>query len=203
VWITGHSLGAALAALLYARLMFSPKDLGDDLVLRQAYVYGMPRVADAAFISAFDFAASTPYGDTTKSLWRISDCSDIVTTVPPGLADHEETRAMLSPSSLLNYGHFGTAGFKLTGTGDGWKLQRGSLKGGSMMHVVQSKMSSANATAPPMQQPPAPKTMDLLGMKIDPIGTLRWASSWVAPLDDHMPYSYHARLQQVKPGLDV
>jgi len=198
VWITGHSLGAALAALLYARLMFSPKDLGDDLVLRQGYVYGMPRVADAAFISAFDFAASTPYGDTTKSLWRISDRSDIVTSVPPGLADHEETRAMLSPSSLLNYGHFGTAGFELTGMGKGWQLQRGSLKGGSIIRVVQSKMYGTGAT--PSTRPPAvPKTVDLLGIKIDPIGVLRWASLFIAPLDDHMPYSYNARLHQVKP----
>lgn len=31
----GHSLGAALSALVYARLLFTPKDLGDDLVLRQ------------------------------------------------------------------------------------------------------------------------------------------------------------------------
>jgi uncharacterized membrane protein YkvA (DUF1232 family) len=31
----GHSLGAALASLLYARLLFSPKDLGPDLILRQ------------------------------------------------------------------------------------------------------------------------------------------------------------------------
>jgi hypothetical protein len=119
-------LGAALAALLYARLMFSPKDLGDDLVLRQGAsnfldstkrcrtalltharrirVRNAPRSRRSVhmIISTFDFAASTPYGDTTKSLWRISDRSDIVTSVPPGLADHEETRAMLSPSSLLN-----------------------------------------------------------------------------------------------------
>lgn len=62
----------------------------------------MPRVANAEFVSAFDYAASTPYGDTTKSLWRVVDRSDIVTKVPSGLADHEETRAALPPSSLLN-----------------------------------------------------------------------------------------------------
>jgi hypothetical protein len=87
---------------------------------------------------------------------------------------------------VLNFadGHFGTAGFELTGMGKGWKLQRSSLKGGSIMHVVQSKISGTGAT--PSTQPPAvPETMDLLGIKIDPIGVLRWASSLIAPLDDH------------------
>lgn len=62
----------------------------------------MPRIADSDFISAFNFAASTPYGDTSQSMWRVIDCSDIVTTVPTGLADIEENRTMLPRTSLLN-----------------------------------------------------------------------------------------------------
>ena len=34
VWVTGHSLGSALASLFYARLMRSPADLPDDCILR-------------------------------------------------------------------------------------------------------------------------------------------------------------------------
>ena len=34
VWVTGHSLGSALASLFYARLMRSPSDLPADCILR-------------------------------------------------------------------------------------------------------------------------------------------------------------------------
>lgn len=203
LWITGHSLGAALASLLYARLLFSPKDLGPDLVLRQGYMFGTPRVADAQFISAFDFASSTPFGDTTQSLWRVVDRWDIVTHVPPGLADKEEARAALPPTSLLNYGHFGTAGIRLTGSpnDDGWELLPGSFRGGSTLEIVQSTSYSTEPAS--AHHPRPPKMMDVLGMEVDPIGLLRRATSLVGPGADHMPSNYYARLQQVKAGLVI
>lgn len=40
LWITGHSLGAALAGLSYARYLHKPKDLGSNIVLRDAYTFG-------------------------------------------------------------------------------------------------------------------------------------------------------------------
>jgi len=203
LWITGHSLGAALSGLVYARLLFTPKDLGDDLALLQGYMYGMPRVADSEFISAFNFTASTPFGDTSQSMWRIVDCSDIVTTVPKGLADVEESRVMLPQTSLLNYGHFGTAGLKLTGCpkGPGWEIQPGSFRGGSTMKIVQCKPSDIGI---PAQALPAPNTIDVLCFfRIDPIAVLRWAFSLVAPMYDHFPTNYYARLQQVKPDVMI
>jgi len=199
----GHSLGAALSGLVYARLLVTPRDLGDDLVLRQGYVYGMPRIADSQFISAFNFAASSPFGDTSTSMWRVIDCSDIVPTVPKGLADIEENRAVLPQTSLLNYGHFGTAGLQLTGSpvGPGYEVQPGSFRGGSTMQIVHSKLSDK---APPVQAPPAPKMMNVLCFfRIDPIAVLQWGMSFVIPMYDHFPSRYYERLQQVKPDLVV
>lgn len=40
LWITGHSLGAALASLIYARYLRYPRDLGDGIVLRDGYTFG-------------------------------------------------------------------------------------------------------------------------------------------------------------------
>lgn len=40
LWVTGHSLGGALASLVFARYMRVPEDLGPDIVLRDAYTYG-------------------------------------------------------------------------------------------------------------------------------------------------------------------
>lgn len=75
LWITGHSLGAALASVLYsgfsfavspgmlrsrvyarlilipsfaaARYLYESEDLGDDIELRDGFVYGCPRIGDA------------------------------------------------------------------------------------------------------------------------------------------------------------
>jgi len=40
LWVTGHSLGAAFAGIIYARYLHKPKDLGDSIVLRDAYTFG-------------------------------------------------------------------------------------------------------------------------------------------------------------------
>ena len=60
--VTGHSLGAAMATLLAS--VFKP----DWLV-----VLGSPRVGDQRFIATVEAA----------NAWRIVDCCDIVTRVPP------------------------------------------------------------------------------------------------------------------------
>ena len=63
LWVTGHSLGSALAALIYARFMHEPEDLGPDLVLRDSYVFGTPRLGDGDFAGKFEEAVvSSSYG---------------------------------------------------------------------------------------------------------------------------------------------
>ncbi|KAM0746359.1 alpha/beta-hydrolase [Meredithblackwellia eburnea MCA 4105] len=106
LWVSGHSLGSALAGLIFARFIQSPADLGDDIELRDCYLYGTPRLGDAAFCSAFEKNLVTPV-DRPNILWRVVNNLDIVTMVPPGLADHDAQRANLG-LSVLNYGHIGT-----------------------------------------------------------------------------------------------
>jgi hypothetical protein len=42
VWFTGHSLGTALATLAYVKALVSIKDLPDNVILRDAYLFATP-----------------------------------------------------------------------------------------------------------------------------------------------------------------
>ncbi len=65
LWITGHSLGGALAALCFARI---PEAKG-------LYLYGAPRVGDKDFLALFE----------GRSVWRIENAGDPVPLVPPDI----------------------------------------------------------------------------------------------------------------------
>lgn len=65
LWITGHSLGGALAALCFARI---PEAKG-------LYIYGAPRVGDAEFVDQFK----------GRCAWRIENSQDPVPMVPPDI----------------------------------------------------------------------------------------------------------------------
>jgi len=67
LWITGHSLGAALATVAASRCAVPPDHLG----LRATYTFGSPRVGDAAFAR-----------DIPGVVFRWQNNSDIVTSVP-------------------------------------------------------------------------------------------------------------------------
>lgn len=79
LWVTGHSLGAALAGLIYARYLTKSADLGTHIVLRDAYTFGgellrpllshtslkphpvaAPRLGDGAFVSKYEEVSSAP-----------------------------------------------------------------------------------------------------------------------------------------------
>ena len=68
LWVTGHSLGAALATLAVAKLIERAEPV-DGL-----YTYGSPRCGDADFSAAFDARFSSAY--------RIVNRNDVVTRVP-------------------------------------------------------------------------------------------------------------------------
>jgi triacylglycerol lipase len=75
VWLTGHSLGAALATLATARLVFHP----DRRRVQGLYTYGSPRVGDEVFAKEFNQAC-------LKLTFRFRNHNDIVTRVPlPGV----------------------------------------------------------------------------------------------------------------------
>jgi triacylglycerol lipase len=71
VWITGHSLGGALAVLAAAVLKF---EVGQNI--GGLYTYGQPRVGDAAFCKAMDHALDGQF-------FRGVNDQDIVPHVPP------------------------------------------------------------------------------------------------------------------------
>ncbi|CAG8749596.1 9294_t:CDS:2, partial [Ambispora leptoticha] len=105
IWVTGHSLGAALSTLFYSRLLNSPADLGPNCILRDGYLFGTPAIGDADFAAEYAAISNTPF-DRQNTLWRIIDDTDIITKLPPGFED-PSIRRFSNKFSVLNYAHVG------------------------------------------------------------------------------------------------
>lgn len=71
LWVTGHSLGAAIATLAVAKLRLEQQHPVDGL-----YTYGHPRTGDPDFAQAFD----SNMGNRT---YRVVNNNDVVPRVPP------------------------------------------------------------------------------------------------------------------------
>jgi triacylglycerol lipase len=91
LWITGHSLGGALAAMATAAFTFSARQPVNGL-----YTFGQPRIGDLGFCTQCD----TQFGD---AMFRFVNNEDIVTRVPPRIVP----RVPLPDF----YGHFGQLRF--------------------------------------------------------------------------------------------
>lgn len=76
LWITGHSLGGALALMAAAAFTFEKR-----LPFNGLYTYGQPRVGDLEFCGNCD----THFGD---QYFRFVNNEDIVTRVPPRFFPH-------------------------------------------------------------------------------------------------------------------
>jgi len=76
LWITGHSLGGALAALATAAFTFSAREPVNGL-----YTFGQPRVGDPGFCTQCD----SHFGD---AMFRFVNDEDVVTRVPPRVLPH-------------------------------------------------------------------------------------------------------------------
>lgn len=76
LWITGHSLGGALAALAAAAWTFARREPVNGL-----YTFGQPRVGDLEFVRNFD----AHLGNNT---FRVVNNLDVVTRVPPRIFPH-------------------------------------------------------------------------------------------------------------------
>jgi triacylglycerol lipase len=101
VYVTGHSLGGALATLATA-------DLAINAIPAVMYSLASPRVGDPTFTARFN--AQVTMG------WRIANTEDIVTTVPlatPNLEipvlPHNALGILLMLSHDLDYTHVGAA----------------------------------------------------------------------------------------------
>ena len=101
LYITGHSLGGALAMIAYVRAetdgcfhgeqIFTPsacilhrpdEPAGWWIPVHAVYTFGAPRIGD----SAFGFAAGAPVGEDDRIIYRFVNGGDIVTDVPT--SDH-------------------------------------------------------------------------------------------------------------------
>ncbi len=71
LWLTGHSLGAALATLAVANLRAPP----NDKAVYGLYTFGSPRVGDRTFAQNFD-------ADCKDRCFRFVNNADVVTRVP-------------------------------------------------------------------------------------------------------------------------
>jgi triacylglycerol lipase len=88
LWITGHSLGAALATVAANRCA----DHSDQLGLRATYTFGSPRAGDDGFVARIP-------GD----VFRWQNNSDIVTSVPlPVLYTHAGHREFIDNAGHLH-----------------------------------------------------------------------------------------------------
>ncbi len=76
LWITGHSLGGALAALAAAGITFAKR-----LPINGLYTYGQPRVGDLSFTAQCDSHLGNVH-------FRFVNNQDIVTRVPPRIFPH-------------------------------------------------------------------------------------------------------------------
>ncbi|OLL24018.1 Phospholipase A1-II 1 [Neolecta irregularis DAH-3] len=130
VYVTGHSLGAAMASLFYARLLKAPHDLGPLVDIRQAYVYGCPAVGDVEFAQGFASEINSSYSNHF-GLWRVIDDSDIVTRLPLNFSNPLSGRPSRNPfvkhGSLVDYCVIGN-GVRVFGDGREpqvcWKMPR-------------------------------------------------------------------------------
>lgn len=76
IWLTGHSLGGALAVLASARLRFPRDPSGMMVPVTGVYTFGQPRVGNAAFAAD----CNTAYGNR---IFRVVNDRDIVARLPP------------------------------------------------------------------------------------------------------------------------
>ncbi len=97
VWITGHSLGAALACVATARLVIELR-----LPVNGLYTFGQPRTGDLEFGHAFD----TEFFD--KTFRFVNDCDVVTRVVPRALFFSHVGRAMFfdKTSVLHDDDHF-------------------------------------------------------------------------------------------------
>ncbi|BFZ56232.1 hypothetical protein PYCC9005_003276 [Savitreella phatthalungensis] len=131
IYVTGHSLGAALATLFYARLLLHPEDLDglNNVELAPLHVYGSPAVGDTEFAKAFSSAAEAARKSARASgkgverdigAIRIIDRDDVVTRAPPNFngsgVGHDRRNIFVKAGSIFDYVQVGT-GCRVYATG--------------------------------------------------------------------------------------
>ncbi|KAG8936111.1 hypothetical protein FRC03_011174 [Tulasnella sp. 419] len=110
VWMTGHSLGTAIASLAYAKTLISG-DLGPNALLRDAYLFATPIVSDVLSRDVLHSALNCdPH--IPRTMWRVTNRDDFVATGLPALGDFKDVD--LDPDNLFNFCHLGVEVFMKT-----------------------------------------------------------------------------------------
>jgi triacylglycerol lipase len=129
VIVTGHSLGAAVAALAAADIATSGAAAQTAL-----YSFAGPRVGDLAFAAGFN--------SRVAAAWRVVNTEDIVTTVPlatpalsSGIVPHNPLSFLNNLGQTLDYEHVGNAVAFTTHTG--------SIAGNHDMQVYIAALNAA------------------------------------------------------------
>ena len=91
VWITGHSLGAALATLFVADVLNMIENEGLELNLKGLYTFGSPRVGNSRFVSTLQGALRSHGVESA----RFRNDRDTVTRIPKWGYSHLDTLAFL------------------------------------------------------------------------------------------------------------
>ncbi|KZV92695.1 alpha/beta-hydrolase [Exidia glandulosa HHB12029] len=147
VWTTGHSLGCALASLVYARQINEPGDFGRSVVVRDAYLFAAPILCDIHSVHAFNnrmHHASNVHGHHPRTMWRVTNGKDVVATALPHQGDHPEWG--LSPYNLFSFAHLGTE-IELRNFPHRCIVRGNHITPGSHVRVV-SKFRSHNSPPP-------------------------------------------------------
>jgi Lipase (class 3) len=95
IYVTGHSLGGAIAAILHGLWVFDDEGAwlrppfnispSDTFICHSAYTFGMPKFANAEIIQSF------------RRLYHVRNRHDPVPCLPPGFA-HDETQEIVLES---------------------------------------------------------------------------------------------------------
>jgi triacylglycerol lipase len=91
LWITGHSLGGALAVVATAAFTFAAR-----MPVNGLYTFGQPRVGDIDFCTQCD----SHFGD---QMFRFVNNEDIVTRVPPRIVPHLPLPEFYAHSGQLRF----------------------------------------------------------------------------------------------------
>ncbi|KAF8310018.1 alpha/beta-hydrolase [Clavulina sp. PMI_390] len=104
VWFTGHSLGCAVASLVYSRMLMHDEDLGKTAILRDAYIFAAPITTDRTSVDVFNQKMKNK-PDQLKTMWRITSNGDVVATLLPDLGDRRSIT--VSPNNAFAFAHLG------------------------------------------------------------------------------------------------
>ncbi len=152
IWVTGHSLGGALATITAARILRAI-DEGADLELAGLYTFGSPRVGDHAFASELEREAK----DKGVRLVRVRNDDDAVTAIPSELLGFEHVGALVylredglvvAPKKEPSYGLLSIGDHDASG------LRDGRTKSGYYRRLKRARASGRYAELDRCADPP-------------------------------------------------